>query len=100
MVITLLVTLMILPVEVAFNADFLARDSGNNTATEFDTSSSTHILWSVVNYAVDALFLLDLLLNFKTGFVHPATEEVCMYITASHFECLNNFTGVFRICIC
>ena len=77
MVLALFATLMILPVEIAFHADFLTRESENDTAVEFDTSSSAHILWSIINYVTDALFLLDLIVNFKTGFIHPSTEQVC-----------------------
>ena len=79
----LVITLLVLPVEVAFHADYLARD--NNVTLDddeqFDTTSTAHIFWSVINYTVDFLFLLDVCVNFQTGYVHPATEKVYTCVT-------------------
>ena len=67
MVATLMITLLVLPVEVAFFSNF--SDTGEQTG------EGRHD-WMAINAVVDTLFLLDLFLNFRTAYVHPATEEV------------------------
>lgn len=59
MVVTLFTTIVFLPLEIAFY-----------------TESTFQIQWKVVNMLVDLVFMVDIFFNFRTGYLHPATEEV------------------------
>ena len=61
MVITLGITLLVLPVEVAFYSD----DEGHTSKT-----------WMSINIIVDIIFLVDIAFNFRTGYVHTGVDQV------------------------
>ena len=63
MVITLVVTLIILPVEMSFYSD--------------DFSSE---VWTAINLICDFIFLFDIFINFRTGYTEHATENVSINI--------------------
>lgn len=59
MVLVLISTLVILPIELAFYSDDLHEPR-----------------WMFLNLFMDAIFMLDILINFRTAFINPYTEEV------------------------
>ena len=64
MVVVLVVTLVTLPVEIAFYAD--------------DVHPATH--WLAIHVLADVIFVADLFLNFRTGYIHTDSGEVgCFY---------------------
>ncbi|XP_013401461.1 potassium/sodium hyperpolarization-activated cyclic nucleotide-gated channel 2 [Lingula anatina] len=60
MVAVLSVTLIILPVNIAF----------------FPNDPDSH--WEGMNIAVDVIFFIDIILNFRTGYIRSETEEVIL----------------------
>ena len=58
MVTTLVVTLITLPVEIAFYAN------------------DSLLLWMVIHTAADVIFLVDIVFNFRTGYIHGDSGEV------------------------
>ena len=73
MVITLVVTLIILPVEMSFYSD--------------DFSSE---VWTAINLICDFIFLFDIFINFRTGYTEHATENVSIQRCMS-YKCLHQF---------
>ena len=58
MVFALLMTMFYIPINIAFYTDDYA------------------VHWKVMNLMLDCIFLMDIVLNFRTGFVDSATDEV------------------------
>ena len=78
MVIMLMVTLIILPFEIAFHAALTpsdTRDDAEAVAARRQIQKQG-VSWELFNYIVDFLFIIDVLLNFRTAYVDPNTEEV------------------------
>jgi hypothetical protein len=61
MVITLGITLLVLPVEVAFYSD----NEGHSSHT-----------WMSINMIVDIIFMVDIAFNFRTGYIHTGVDQV------------------------
>lgn len=78
MVILLMVTLIILPVEIAFHADLTPGDTRNDAEAIAARRQIQRegVSWEIFNYIVDLLFIVDVILNFRTAYVDPNTEEV------------------------
>lgn len=62
MVVTLVITLVTLPVEIAFYAN--------------DVHPQVH--WFAIHVLADVIFLADLILNFRTGYIHTDDGEVVL----------------------
>ena len=60
MVVVLLLTLAFLPVQVAF----LSHEGKQDTQ------------WIILNSCIDVLFMIDILVNFRTGYMESQTEKV------------------------
>ena len=78
MVIIRIITLVVLPVEIAFQAD-LTNEEAQSTSEA--VAARTQVQkdwrsWEIFNYIVDSLFIIDLILNFRTAYVDVHTEEV------------------------
>ena len=78
MVIMLMVTLIILPFEIAFHADLTPSDTRDDAEAVAARRliQKQGVSWELFNYIVDFLFIIDVLLNFRTAYVDPNTEEV------------------------
>ncbi len=71
MVVTLIVTLLLLPVEIAF----------------FSSEAETRD-WMVINIIIDVIFLIDIMFNFRTGFIHA--EGVSVHSCKAELHVHNN----------
>lgn len=59
MVLVLISTLVVLPVQLAFYSDDMYEKT-----------------WMSVNLLMDTIFMLDIIINFRTAYINPYTEEV------------------------
>ena len=60
MVVVLIVTMVTLPIEIAF----------------FANDIYPAVYWRVIHLTADIIFLADVILNFRTGYIHTASGEV------------------------
>ena len=66
MIVTLVITMIYLPIEIAFYSD-----------------SANEASWKAINILVDLIFLIDIFFNFRTGYLHSSTEEVSSVLYSS-----------------
>lgn len=75
-VIALIITMIALPVEIAFYSleEYEVEDNETNITVPFDKHYGP--VYEHLNEAAEVLFVIDIVLNFRTGFVVAETDEV------------------------
>lgn len=89
---TILVTLINLPVSMAFFVSPVARKRmmSDGESTYITSLEQVHPVWYSFNAFMDVAYFADIILTFRTGYVDSATEKVTytvlhtLLLTVSH----------------
>ena len=91
---------VVVPLEIAFEDDLKANLGGPHCAPPALTDCPDWIYWELVNYAFDAIFIFDIYVNLRTGyvreghFVNNSSLAACQYLRHGFFL---DFLGSFPL---